>query len=320
MPIIKVWCLPKAMTEELLKILCDAIINTVEGIPELGLTGKKGSITVLFPSDRMDYGLGEEIITEVAIFNKPERTDEVRAELARRIGTLLHGYFPSANIECFIYPLERTSGFWKITPHTTDGKNSEQPPVIQIALKEDEQILRLAIERMTKGKQRVINGLANDQITGFSQLKDKPYWRVDRRQYGLGKKTHVEFAKALVANGHECVYTQSCLRKTVPELEQEQLVIRELAGIDWKKILSVPWDDEISPSIKGIQRRNNKPIAIGKAFPSEDRNRAPGHKMNSVNCMFRKAKLPYRLKIVSDVPTFGTIDDRKVQLAVLPKK
>lgn len=124
MPIIKVWCLPKNMKEERLKILCDAIITTVESITELGLAGKD-AITVLFHSDRMEYGLGEEIIAEVAIFNKPERTDEVRAKLAEKIGTLLHGNFPSAKIECFIHPLERSSGFWKIHPHPKTKQPTE---------------------------------------------------------------------------------------------------------------------------------------------------------------------------------------------------
>jgi phenylpyruvate tautomerase PptA (4-oxalocrotonate tautomerase family) len=115
MPIIKVWCLPKNIPEERLKILCEAIIAAVESIPELGFAGKN-DVTVLFPSDRMEWGLGEEIIAEVGIFNKPERTEEVRAKLAEKIGQLLHGYFPSAKIECFIHPLERSSGFWKIDP------------------------------------------------------------------------------------------------------------------------------------------------------------------------------------------------------------
>lgn len=128
MPIIKVWCLPKAMTEERLKILCDAIINTVESVPELGLTGKKGSITVLFPTDRMDYGLGEEIIAEVTgLFIKPERTEAVRNELARKITVLLHGYFPSAKKECFIHPFDQTSGYCSIDPHVEiDTKSFSQ--------------------------------------------------------------------------------------------------------------------------------------------------------------------------------------------------
>jgi len=122
MPIIKVWCLPKNIPEERLQILCKAIITTVENIAELSLTGKN-AITVLFPSDRMEWGLGDEIVAEVAIFNKPERTEEVRAKLAEKIGRLLHGHFPSAKIECFIHPLERTSGFWRINPHP----KTEQP-------------------------------------------------------------------------------------------------------------------------------------------------------------------------------------------------
>jgi len=115
MPIIKVWGLPKKMTEGPLTNLCQSIITTVESMPELDLDGKN-AITVLFPSDRMEWGLGEEIIAEVAIFNKPERTEQVRAKLAEKVGLLLHGYFPDAKIECFIHPLERSSGFWKIKP------------------------------------------------------------------------------------------------------------------------------------------------------------------------------------------------------------
>ena len=115
MPIIKVWGIPEAMTEERLKILCDSIVTATESIPELGLA-EKNAVTVLFPSDRLKYGLGEEVIAEIVIFTKPERTDGVRAKLAEKIGILLHGNFPGAKIECFVYPLERTSGFWKIDP------------------------------------------------------------------------------------------------------------------------------------------------------------------------------------------------------------
>ena len=115
MPIIKIWGIPERMTEERLKILCDSIVSATESITELGLAGKD-AVTVLFPSDRLKHGLGEEVIAEIAIFAKPERTDDVRAKLAEKIGVLLHGNFPNAKIECFVYPLERASGFWKIDP------------------------------------------------------------------------------------------------------------------------------------------------------------------------------------------------------------
>jgi hypothetical protein len=107
--------------EDRLKKLCETIIAAVESIPELGLAGKD-AVTVLFPSDRMEWGLGEEIVAEVAIFNKPERTEEVRVKLAEKIGTLLHDSFPGAKIECFIYPLERLSGFWKFHPRSETKK------------------------------------------------------------------------------------------------------------------------------------------------------------------------------------------------------
>lgn len=121
MPIIKVWCLPKDIPEERLQILCQAIITTVESIPELGLVGKD-AITILFPSDRMEWGLGEEIIAEITTLSRPTWTDDVRMKLAEKISELLHGEFPGAKIECFIYILERSSGFWKIDPRPKTQK------------------------------------------------------------------------------------------------------------------------------------------------------------------------------------------------------
>lgn len=127
MPVIKIWCLPKNIPEERLKTLRNAIVASVESIAELGLAGKN-AVTVLFPKDLMEYGLGEEIIAEVVIFIKPERTDEVRARLAENIGQILHGYFPCAMIECFIHPHERSAGFWKIDPRPNPEQTLSDPP------------------------------------------------------------------------------------------------------------------------------------------------------------------------------------------------
>jgi len=75
----------------------------------------------------MEYGLGEEIIAEVTTLARPTWTDAVRMKLAEKISELLHGNFPSAKIECFIYILERSSGFWKIDPRP----KAEQPTEVQ---------------------------------------------------------------------------------------------------------------------------------------------------------------------------------------------
>jgi len=115
MPIITIQRLPKNISEKRLEILRDAIIARVESILELGLAGKD-AVTVLFPDDRLKRGSRKKIIADVAIFSRPERTEEVLAKLAEKVGTLLNSNFPNAKIECFIHPLERASGFWKIDP------------------------------------------------------------------------------------------------------------------------------------------------------------------------------------------------------------
>lgn len=107
MPVIKVWCLPKVGERKLNQIF-KGIVSAVESVPELGLKGEK-SMTVLFPTDMMKYGLGTEIIVEVTgLFVKPERTDEVRQRLAQAIGTTVKGLFPKARVECFVFPFDPT--------------------------------------------------------------------------------------------------------------------------------------------------------------------------------------------------------------------
>ena len=111
MPVIKVWCLP-SMTEKQLQKLHKDIVGAVVSVEELGLKGED-DMTCLFPSDMMSYGLGSEIIIEVTgLFEKPERTYEVRNLLALFLGGAIAKRFPRARIECFIYPFNPKQGFW----------------------------------------------------------------------------------------------------------------------------------------------------------------------------------------------------------------
>lgn len=111
MPIIKVWCLPNDLEEGDLRLLKTSIILVVGRVKELGLN--KEDITVRFPRDMMDDELGAEVIAEVVgLFEKPERTDEVRNRLARDIGAILQARFPEAKIECLVYPFNPAQGFW----------------------------------------------------------------------------------------------------------------------------------------------------------------------------------------------------------------
>ena len=114
MPIIKVWCLPH-LDEERLRYLYKKIVDAVEGVSELGIKGQS-AITVLFPKDSMEFGLGEEIIIEVTgLFNKPERTFEVRQKLAEELGRAVSETFPRAKTECLVYPFDPADGFWSST-------------------------------------------------------------------------------------------------------------------------------------------------------------------------------------------------------------
>lgn len=111
MPVIKVWCLPK-MTERRLRKLHKEIVTAVVGVEELGLKNET-EMTCLFPSDMMSYGLGEEVIVEVTgLFEKPERTEEVRNRLAIALGTTVKMVLPKALVECFVHPFNPKQGFW----------------------------------------------------------------------------------------------------------------------------------------------------------------------------------------------------------------
>jgi hypothetical protein len=111
MPVIKLWCLPKCSERKLNKVF-EAVVAAVVSVRELGLKDKQ-SMTVLFPPDMMKFGLGTEIIIEVTgLFDKPERTDEVRQRLAEKLGKTIRELFPNAMVECFVYPFKPDQGFW----------------------------------------------------------------------------------------------------------------------------------------------------------------------------------------------------------------
>ena len=112
MPVIKVWCLPES-EEAKLNELHQGIVRAVASVPEIGVSDEK-DITCLFPTDMMKYGLGTEIIVEVTgLFDKFERTEEVRKQLARRIGEAVHSQYPDTElVECFVFPFHLGQGFW----------------------------------------------------------------------------------------------------------------------------------------------------------------------------------------------------------------
>ncbi|MEX0919345.1 MAG: hypothetical protein WDZ64_01180 [Parcubacteria group bacterium] len=111
-PVIKVWCLPDT-EESKLNELHQEIVRAVVSIEEIGVKSEK-DITCLFPTDMMKYGLGTEIIVEATgLYEKPERTDEVRQRLAESIGKAVQRQFPDTElVEVFVHPFNPLQGFW----------------------------------------------------------------------------------------------------------------------------------------------------------------------------------------------------------------
>jgi hypothetical protein len=120
MPIIFVHGIPSYLSElaescadTTLEDLCDRIRTQAAAIPELGIT--KEQVTVFFTSDLLQKGLGEEIIIFVrGLFEKPERTQEVRDRLAQAMIDCLDGLatiLRTTLVECFVESFNPNSGF-----------------------------------------------------------------------------------------------------------------------------------------------------------------------------------------------------------------
>ncbi|MFH1169945.1 MAG: hypothetical protein V1704_00015 [Candidatus Vogelbacteria bacterium] len=113
MPVIKVWGLPANQSEDNLRILHGSIVAAVVELKELGLYSEN-DMTVLFPPDRMSYGLGDEIIVEIdGLFQRRERTDDVIRRLAKEVGSTISFLYPQAKVECFVQTCYEDRGFWQ---------------------------------------------------------------------------------------------------------------------------------------------------------------------------------------------------------------
>lgn len=112
MLVIKVWCLPR-FEEAQLKQLHRSLVEAVVGIPKFGVKDEKGMVC-LFPSDMMQYGLGEEIIVEVTGVKEMWLGNDTESwhQLAARIGYAVREHLPEAHIECFVYGFRPTNGYW----------------------------------------------------------------------------------------------------------------------------------------------------------------------------------------------------------------
>jgi hypothetical protein len=62
--VVKVWGLSSELTEEQLRSLFDQILDLAKSIPELKVSSER-DILVLYPSDRMVFGLGNDLYVEI---------------------------------------------------------------------------------------------------------------------------------------------------------------------------------------------------------------------------------------------------------------
>lgn len=89
MPVVIVYGIPEGTPG--LEKLIEGIKHEVRSIKELEID--ESQVSVFFPSDLVQTGLGEEIIIFVkGLFEKPERTPEVRQKLAVQIRDNVKGF------------------------------------------------------------------------------------------------------------------------------------------------------------------------------------------------------------------------------------
>ncbi|HVV15446.1 MAG TPA: hypothetical protein VHD55_03555 [Candidatus Paceibacterota bacterium] len=102
------------MSEGKLRELHKSVVAAAVSIKELGLKDENDFLTV-FPVDMMEYGLGTEIMVQVSeLWDKPERTPEVRNRLAQALGKAVKELFPGALVAARIDPpfSPKEHGFW----------------------------------------------------------------------------------------------------------------------------------------------------------------------------------------------------------------
>ncbi|CAN5152719.1 hypothetical protein BH11PAT3_BH11PAT3_0740 [soil metagenome] len=122
MPVVRISCLPADLTEAQLRDLHRAIVIGAVSVPEVGLKDET-TMTVLFPSDMMSYGLGTEIIIEVisGVFGEKHLGHKVRSAFADAMVLAVKKFHPQSMVECFILPHNRTDGF----SHSRASENYE---------------------------------------------------------------------------------------------------------------------------------------------------------------------------------------------------
>lgn len=111
---IEVKLLPQNMQEERLKALYEAICNAAMRVPDLGVKNRL-EMTVLFPLDMMEYGIGEEIVVLVERIREEDtdRTPRARQQLAWELGLVIKEQLPAVKLINVVVDRHASStGYW----------------------------------------------------------------------------------------------------------------------------------------------------------------------------------------------------------------
>lgn len=112
---IKFWCLPRLSQKKLERLFWDTVevVESIDAMTKAGHTGT-GNVLVLYPADKMNMGLGAEVLVEVeGLTNGRICNLSVRNELAEKIGKVVEKLLPEAQIDCRVKKPDPTIGRWQ---------------------------------------------------------------------------------------------------------------------------------------------------------------------------------------------------------------
>lgn len=90
-----------------------AIVKAVVSVKELGL--RESDVSIFYPKDALGEDWDEIVVFVEGLFEKPERTEEVKNRLAEVICNAIADQCPNAKvIECFVRSFNPKSGFFTI--------------------------------------------------------------------------------------------------------------------------------------------------------------------------------------------------------------
>jgi hypothetical protein len=118
MPAINVFGVPGTVSESTFETIIHGLQAAAVTVTDLHLSEEQ--VAVFFPADRIQSGLGENVIAIVeGLYEREERTPAVLQKFARAIGEELRRHFPEAVVECFVHTINLTAGVWS----SADGIN-----------------------------------------------------------------------------------------------------------------------------------------------------------------------------------------------------